>query len=221
MPPVRGPAAGGGSWYDVTPGRLEDWHADFSARHGPTRCSAAADRVDVVGSDGARAVVTVPFPPLVLDSAPALLGLVAHAARERLVGVLLVRLGGFAAGVFRGSNVVVSKVGARPVHGRSAAGGQSQQRFARRREGQARAALSAAADTAARVLLPHAAGLDGLVLGGDRRAAHTVLADPRLAHLAPSVTGPWLDVPDPRHRMLIDAPRRYRAVRITELPVCR
>ena len=47
-----------------------------------------------------------------------------------------------------------SKVGSRLVHGRSAAGGQSQQRFARRREKQAAEALAAAADTAAAVLRP-------------------------------------------------------------------
>ena len=89
----------------------------------------------------------MPFPPLTG-------GLVEHVLRDRRVGVLLVRLGGCACGVFDGPRLVASKVTVRQVHGRSAAGGQSQQRFARRREGQVRVALQASADTAVRVLLP-------------------------------------------------------------------
>jgi hypothetical protein len=77
----------------------------------------------------------------------------AHALRPRAVGVLLVRLGGYAAGVFTGSppRLAASKTGSRPVHGRSAAGGWSQHRFARRREKQASEALAAAADAAVTV----------------------------------------------------------------------
>jgi hypothetical protein len=76
--------------------------------------------------------------------------LAAHARKPRTVGVLLVRLGGYAAGVFTGYPPVLgaAKVGSRLVHGRSAAGGWSQHRFARRREKQANEALSAAADAA-------------------------------------------------------------------------
>jgi hypothetical protein len=72
--------------------------------------------------------------------------LAADAAADRTVGVLLVRLGGYAVGVFSGAppRLLNSKAGSRPVHGRSAAGGWSQQRFARRRENQAATALRAA-----------------------------------------------------------------------------
>ena len=94
--------------------------------------------------------------------------LLEHVSRERRVGVLLVRLGGHASGVFEGRRLVDSKVGSRLVHGRHKKGGSSARRFERRREGQARLALEQAADTAARVLLPHAASLDALVTGGDR-----------------------------------------------------
>ena len=75
----------------------------------------------------------------------------AHARAPRTVGVLLVRLGGYAAGVFTGYPPALAdaKVGSRLVHGRSAAGGWSQHRFARRREKQANEALEAAADAAA------------------------------------------------------------------------
>jgi Actinobacteria/chloroflexi VLRF1 release factor len=200
---------------DVAPERLEGWLAGFAERHGTAAWEATPERVVVTAPDGAYAECKVPFPPLVVDPAEPYGGLAAHALRERRVGVLLVRLGGYAAGIFAGSRLVASKVGSRPVHGRSAAGGQSQQRFTRRREGQARVALEAAADVAARILTPAVADLDAVVLGGDRRAVTAVLADARLAALRPLVVPRLLDVPDPRLRVLESTPRLFRAVRIT------
>ena len=112
--------------------------------------------------------------------------LAAHARKPRTVGVLLVRLGGYAAGVFTGYPPVLgaAKVGSRLVHGRSAAGGWSQHRFARRREKQANEALSAAADAAVLIfggVKKGGARLDAVVLGGDRRAVADLRDDPRLA----------------------------------------
>jgi hypothetical protein len=201
------PAAGGGRWVSVPPERLERWLAGFADRHGPVSTTAADDLVVVTAADGATAACEVPFPPLVGD-------LVRHALEPRRVGVLLVRLGGYAAGVFAGRELVASKVGSRQVHGRSAAGGQSQQRFARRREGQARVALDAAADNCARILLPEVGSLDAVVVGGDRTAVDAVLSDRRLAPLLPLVAGRLLDVPDPRHKVLAESPDLFRAVRI-------
>ena len=133
--------------------RLDGWLHRFAQRHGDPGWSTFGDEVVVSAPDGALARLTVPFPPLVVADAP-YGGLVAHVLRDRTVGVLLVRRGGYAAGVFVGTRLESSKVGSRLVQGRSAAGGWSQQRFARRREGQARQAMEAAADVAARILLP-------------------------------------------------------------------
>jgi peptide subunit release factor 1 (eRF1) len=163
--------------------------------------------VVLTAADGAVAECEVPFPPLTGS-------LVDHAGADRRVGVLLVRLGGYAAGVFEGRQLVASKVGSRQVHGRSAAGGQSQQRFARRREGQVRVALGAAADNVVRILVPEAARLDAVVLGGDRTAVDEVLTDRRLEPLLPLISGRLLDVPDPRLTVLKDSPDLFRAVRI-------
>jgi hypothetical protein len=198
----------------VGPERLAGWLARFADQHGGAAAEPGPDRVVLTGADGTVAEVAVPFPPLPVDPADPYGGLVAHALAARRVAVLLVRLGGYAAGVFDGTALVASKVGSRPVHGRSAAGGQSQQRFARRREGQARVALGAAADTAAAVLLPVVSTVDAVVLGGDRRAADEVLADPRLAPLRPLVVEARLDVPDPRLKVLQSTPDLFRAVRI-------
>ncbi len=201
------PAAGGGRWVVVPPERLERWLIGFADRHGEVERTSSPEAVTLRAADGAIAVVEVPFGPLVGD-------VIQHVARDRRVGVLLVRLGGYAAGVFEGSALVSSKVGSRQVHGRSAAGGQSQQRFARRREGQSRVALAAAADNAVRILVPEVARLDAVVVGGDRSAVDEVLTDRRLSALAPLVQGRLMDVPDPRLVVLRSTPDLFRAVRI-------
>lgn len=143
--------------------------------------------------------------------------LVAHATSDRTIGVLLVRLGGYAVGVFAGSPplLVSSKTGSRPVHGRSAAGGWSQQRFARRRENQAATALRATADAAAEVFGRYGPdGLDAVVLGGDKRSAAWLRGDARLERYLSLATGHFLTVPDPRLAVLRDSPRAFLAIRI-------
>jgi hypothetical protein len=154
----------------------------------------------------------------------------AHAQVPRAVGVLLVRLGGYAAGVFTGYPPALAdaKVGSRLVHGRSAAGGWSQQRFARRREKQANEALEAAAGTAAVVFGRWISGitasnagapsrgsrLDAVVLGGDKRAVAEVRDDPRLATYLAIATERFLTVPDPKRAVLEGTPKLFTAVRI-------
>jgi hypothetical protein len=200
--------------YEVPPERLGRWLERWADKHGPVaRTELRPGRVTFVGAEGS-VDCDPPFPPLAVtgvregfDSAP----LLEHAARDRVVGVVLVRLGGHAVGVFSGRRLVASKVGQRPVHGRHRAGGSSQRRFARRREGQARVALQAAADVAARVLLEHRRDLEAVVVGGDRRALAEVLEDPRLRPLVPLVAERALDVPDPRLAVLQATPDRFRA----------
>jgi hypothetical protein len=141
----------------------------------------------------------------------------AHAAADRTVGVLLIRLGGYAVGVFSGvpPRLGPSKTGRRLVHGRSAAGGWSQHRFARRRENQAAAALGAAADAAAGIFGPYGAdGLDAVVLGGDKRSIAALRDDARLAPYLSRATDRFLTVPDPSPAVLRGIPSAYRAIRI-------
>jgi hypothetical protein len=208
------PAAGGGRWVSVAPERLERWLDGFARRHGALRWDAAADQVTVTAADGAMAECRVPFPPLAVVTEASFGGLVDHARAERVVGVALIRLGGFAVGVFDGQRLRASACGSRPVHARAAAGGWSQRRFARRREGQARLALAAAADAVARLLLPAAGELAAVVRGGDRRALAAVFADNRLAALRPLLVADTLDVPQPRRAVLEAAPSLFRAVRV-------
>lgn len=199
----------------VPPERLPGWLERFSASHGAVEVTASAASVRVRAADGSAARCEVPFPPLPPDPDDPWQVLVDHALSDRRFGVLLIRRGGYAAGVFDAGRLTVSKVGTRYVQGRTAAGGQSQRRFARRRENQADALVGSAVDVAARIMAPQAINLSSLVTGGDRELIAAALADPRLARLAALPRGPWLAVGDPRLQVLREAGEAARAVRIT------
>jgi hypothetical protein len=203
-------------WLEVGPDRITGWLDSFAERHGGARTDPGAAVVTVHGADGAVAECHPPFPPLPAGSTGTGPELAAHATADRVVGVLLVRLGGYAAGVFTGpdARLAASKVGSRLVHGRSAAGGTSQHRFARRREKQATEALAAAADCAVRVFGPYAAELDAVVLGGDKRAIAALREDGRLRPYFEIAMDRFLTVPDPRLTVLQRTPRAFRAIRI-------
>jgi hypothetical protein len=203
--------------YDLPPARLERWLDRWASGHEPVAWTSVGERdVAFVAAGAERVVCEPPFPPLPAEALGDRAGfdpgpLLDHVRRERTVGVLLVRLGGYAAGVFVGDDLVESKVGSRLVHGRHKKGGSSSGRFARRRAGQARVALQSAADVAERVLVPWAGRLDGLALGGDKSALDEVLGDKRLEALRPLVTGRVHDVPDPRQHVLRAMPERFTA----------
>lgn len=199
----------------VPAGRVVRWFENFGTRHGPFDLAVVAGALLATAEDGARAEGRLPF-DLRYDGRPDAAEF-ADAADVRLTwGVLLVRKGGFAVARLKGSTTLESKVGQRHVQGRTKAGGQSQQRFSRRRDNQARQAYEAAAEHAHRILA--GAGVEGLVCGGDRSAVDAVLSERRLAEVAACRTGAWLDVPDPRRgvleRAVVDA--RSAAVRVTE-----
>jgi hypothetical protein len=214
---------------EVAPGRLVSWVDTFARRHGGSLVADgdAEGLLTFTAADGATAECHPPFPrpgqagagtaAAVPDPEAAAAAMAKHAAADRTVGVLLVRLGGYAVGVFAGSppQLVSSKTGSRPVHGRSAAGGWSQHRFARRRENQAAIALRAAADAAVGIFDRYGAdGLDAVVLGGDRRSAAGLRGDTRLAPYLERAVDRFLTVPDPRLAVLKDVPREVGAIRI-------
>ena len=138
---------------------------------------------------------------------------------EPTVAVLLVRLGGYAVGVFEGERLVASKVGTRFVKGRHKKGGSSANRFRRRRGEQERELVDAAASEAARVLGPWQGRVEHVALGGDRSAVTRVLesrAD--LAWLRPLALERFFDVPEPRLRVLEALPYQLYAAKVVEEP---
>jgi hypothetical protein len=156
MPLVRVPAA-----------RMVRWIANFEERHGPAALAVRDGALSGVAADGSSFTARLPYDRDYAGPAdPA--AFVAAMAPPQDWGVLLVRRGGFAVARLHGAEVIGSKVGQRHVQGRTKAGGWSQQRFARRRANQARAAFEAAGEHAERIL----SGLSGpVVFAGDEEAA--------------------------------------------------
>jgi len=138
---------------------------------------------------------------------------------EHIVAALLVRLGGYAVGVFDGERLVASKIGARFVKNRHKKGGSSANRFRRRREQQARALIEEAAEVAVGVLEPWRGRVEFVALGGDRGAISEALAaSPRLGWLARRAIPRFFTVPEPRRRELERLPYELYAAELTTEP---
>ena len=136
-------------------------------------------------------------------------------ARDHLVAVVLVRLGGYAVGVFDGEQLVVSKTDSRFVKNRHKQGGSSANRFRRRRDEQAKALIEEAADVAARVLTPWRGRAEFAALGGDRTAVDRVLAERReLSWLGERSLPRFFTVEEPRRRVLDALPYDLYAVEV-------
>ena len=192
----------------IPPVRFERWVANFGLRHGDTSLAVRDGALTGDATDGSTFVARPPFDASYAGEADAGVFVRALEPPARW-GILLVRKGGFAVARLEGTTIAEHKIGQRHVQGRTKAGGQSQQRFARRRDNQARQAFEAAAEHAARILggwqMP-------LVTGGDHTAVDEVLADPRLGGLMPVTL--WLPVPDPRRAVLDAAIEDARSVSI-------
>ena len=174
---------------------------------------SAQRSVALSAADGATAVLE-PF--ATGTPAAAVEELARWAAPPTRLALVLVRRGGYAVGVGRGPELVAHKVGTRYVQSRTAAGGWSQHRFARRRDNQADALVGSVVEHARRIVLtsPSDMLVDALVVGGDKVLVRDVLADARLARLAQLPRRELFDLPDPKLVVLQRALRRGRAVRI-------
>lgn len=197
----------GGRAVEVEPERVQGWIGRFADRHGAVDVRVAEGEVEITGADGATATFATRGGLSVEE-------VVENLTKPRRIGLVLVRLGGHSVGVAFGGKVEVSATDRKQVHGRIRAGGWSQQRFARRREGQARVALQAAADDVFRVLVPRLSQLDGVVLGGDWQALDVLRNDRRLRDVFSMAEDRVLDVPEPRRSVLDEAAERARCVEI-------
>lgn len=189
--------------------RLARWIDGFHARHGGSSRMQVGELL-LEGSDGASARLRPPFAAEQVDSVR---GFVDHVSHPPRAAIVLVRRGGFAAAIVDDGQIEASDAGRRHVQGRTAAGGWSQQRFARRRQKQADELVDAAAAYAQDVILPRLP-VTYLVTGGDRALVQQVLADPRLKPLADLPRGPHLAIPDPRRDVVSALPELLTTVRI-------
>lgn len=195
-------------------GRLAGWAERFGAAHGGCVLSDDDDGLRLVAADGTEALLQPPWP---VDGRPgrgtdALERLASLASQPRRLGLLLVRRGGYGVAVASAGLVIASKVGSTYVQSRTAAGGQSQQRFARRRSNQADALVDAVAAQAVQVFSSEV--FEYLVPGGDRALAGLVLEHFALKDYAGMPRLAALDVPDPKAAVLKKAAADACAVRI-------
>jgi hypothetical protein len=205
----------------VSGDRLPGWVERFAASHGAVAEEELDGGLQLRAADGAVALLQPPWP---LDGRPgrgsdAVSRLAALAGQPRRIGAVLIRRGGYSVAVVSGGAVLAAKTGTRHIQSRTAAGGWSQQRFARRRANQADALVEAVADHAARIFAEQR--IEYLAPGGDQTLAELVLAEPVLKQYAALARLPFLDVPDPRAAVLKKAAADLCAVRIrvTDPPV--
>ncbi|MCH7230097.1 hypothetical protein L0U85_04365 [Glycomyces sp. L485] len=205
------PAPGGGRIVEVEPERLPRWVERFAERNGGIAAHhAEGDAWTIESNDGTAASVRwalaagIPAEWLLTGEPDEVAGrLREYALEPRRLGVLLARKGAYSVGIVVDGRIEASKTDTAYVQGKTKAGGQSQQRFARRREGQAKAAGKRAVEASAAVLAD--ADLDAVVTGG---VVDAILEDPRLKHLTPAVhIG---DITEPRQHLLREI--AYRAV---------
>ncbi len=209
------PAAGGGIEVEISAHRIVGWVNRFAGRNtGVSELVAHPDRLEIRGGDGTLAIVEVPFGPMSIGGREPIEALVDHLGGVGLLGLVLVRGGAHSIGIAKDGMVLSSSTDRAYLQGRTAAGGWSQQRYARRRGNQLTASLADSAATAERVLLPYAARLGGLVLAGDATALRKVMAEPALKVLAALPSRTFGDIPEPRRAVLDAVAQRSLVLRV-------
>ena len=138
---------------------------------------------------------------------------------EYTVGVVLLRLGRFSVAVYRGDRLLSSKTDARYVKGRHAAGGTSQLRFQRVREGQIRRIYDKTCQAAQSQFGPYAGELDYLFLGGEKFTLNGFLkVCPYMERFQGITLGRRLNIRDPKRDTLDQVPAILGESRIYRFP---
>lgn len=122
---------------------------------------------------------------------------------EFTVGVVLLRLGRFSVALYEGSRLISSKTDSRYVKGKHHAGGTSQLRFQRVREGQMRKLYDKACEAVRAQLGPVVSNLNYVLLGGDKFTLNDCLrVCPTLAALGNITLNRRLNIRDPKRDTL-------------------
>jgi hypothetical protein len=124
---------------------------------------------------------------------------------ERTIGVVLVRLGRYSVAVYRGADLESSKTDSRYVKGKHHAGGTSQLRYTRIREGQMRRLYIKVCESIRAQFEPVARELDHVVLGGEKFTLNGFLkVCPRLDEYKGITLKRRLNIRDPKRDTLDD-----------------
>jgi len=122
---------------------------------------------------------------------------------DHTIGVVLLRLGRFSVAVYQGQKLVSSKTDARYVKGRHSAGGTSQQRFVRIREGQIQRLYDKACLAVQNQFGPYLDRLEYILLGGESQTVIGFMkACPHMTRFKGNVLGRRLNVRDPKRDTL-------------------
>jgi peptide subunit release factor 1 (eRF1) len=122
---------------------------------------------------------------------------------DYIIALVLIRLGSYAIGVYRGEKRLGSKVGTGLVHGRHRQGGSSAHRFERHRDKQIEYFMTRVCQHAREQIVPYEKSLDYIVYGGARTTIIQLQKQcPLLGRLKTPTLPPLLDIPDPRQAVL-------------------
>lgn len=106
------------------------------------------------------------------------------------LGLVLIRLGHYAIGLFEGERLIDGKAGTGLVHARHHKGGSSSQRFARHREKQMEYFFTRVEAHAREIIDPHLKEIDYILYGGTR---DTLLQMQKQCHFFKSIEGKVVD----------------------------
>ena len=150
-------------------------------------------------------LVIPPFPirrdslTLTWDTSP-LLDLL---AADYTIGVVLLRLGRYAVAVYQGERLLSAKTDTRYVKGRHHAGGTSQKRFQRIREGQIRRIYDKTCAAVEDQFAAYSRRMDYILLGGERFTLNGLLkVCPYLEQFRDTILDRRLNIRDPKRATL-------------------
>ncbi len=137
--------------------------------------------------------------------------------KELIIALILVRLGDYAVAVFKGEDLISSKVGTGLVHSRHKKGGSSQRRFERHREKQIEGFFDRICGHARERLEPHEKEVDHVIYGGERNTLLSFRKQCRfLGQFNDRTSDSLLNVRKPRKSSLKDSIEEIWSSRVTE-----
>jgi hypothetical protein len=138
-------------------------------------------------------------------------------SRDYMIVLLLVRMGMYAVGVFKGEELLTAKAGTGLVHSRHKKGGSSQQRFARHREKQIETFFTRVCGHVREQVEPYMDNLDYVRYGGEHITINTFRKQCQfVGKLDKYVIEALLSVREPKRATLQDAIEEVWSSRVVE-----
>jgi hypothetical protein len=138
-------------------------------------------------------------------------------SKDYIIAVLMVRMGMYSIGVFRGEELLTAKAGTGLVHSRHKKGGSSQQRYARHREKQIESFFARVCGHVREQIEPYLSSLDYVRYGGERITVNSFRKQCRfVSKLDKYVIEALLSVREPKRGTLQEAIEEVWSSRVIE-----